>query len=136
MLPCAGLDVAIKAIEQFPTLRGQKSEQSEGALLQRVVGKQPARHFVFVRVYHSRAKTFGAAGFRTQAVQLVEYFFGCRVERAQERLIELCDRLAQAFDESLDRLFAFVKARSERLRQRLGLKARAQLVAPLKNLAS
>ena len=86
-----------------------------------------------MRIQDARAKTLGAAGFRAQAAKLIQHFLGCGVERAHQRLIQLGERFAQPFDERFDRLLAVIKMRRERLRQRLGLEARAKFVAPLKN---
>ena len=99
MLPCSYFDVAVELIEKFRSFRGEKCEQSEGPFLQGIVGKQRIGNLVLMRIQDAGAKTFGAAGFRAQAVKLIQHFLGGGVERAQQCLIQLGERFAQAIDE-------------------------------------
>ena len=134
MFPGACPDAAVEMIEELGPLRGKKGEQSERPFLQRVIGKERTGNFVLMRIQHASAKPFRAAGFCAQATKLIEHFLGCRVERSNQRLVQLCERFAQTIDQGFDRLLAFVESRGERLRQRLRLEARAKFVASLKNI--
>ena len=47
-------------------------------------GKQRAGDLVLVGIQHAGAKTLGAARLAAQAVELIEHFFGCRIERSRQ----------------------------------------------------
>src|ERR1700674_4986464 len=110
MFPGVRFNVAVEMIEQLRSLSGKKGEQSEGPLLQRVVWKQRTGNLVLMRVQDAGAKTFGAAGFCAQAIKLIKYFLGRRVERAHQRLIQLGKRFPQAVNDGLDRFLAVIES--------------------------
>ena len=94
MLARGCFDVSVKMIKQFRSFCGYKCKQTERPLLQCVIREQPISNLVLMSIQDAGAKAFGAAGLCAQAIPLKMYFLGGRVERAEQRLVQLRERFA------------------------------------------